>query len=66
MATIKISDLRSNLSVSPGCQEEFIEVVNNAIARALDARQLQDIRGGFQPSTTKVTPVPIFVGIMVS
>ncbi len=65
MATIKISDLRSNLSVSPDCQEEFIEVVNNAIARALDARQLQDIRGGLQPSTTKVTPVPIFVGIMV-
>lgn len=49
MATIKISDLCSPLPDSIGCQEEFIGAVENAVIRALDARQLQDIRGGIAP-----------------
>lgn len=65
MTTIKISDLHSNLPVSIDCEEEFMGAVDDAITRALDARQLQDIRGGLLPSTPKVKPVPIFVGIMV-
>lgn len=47
MATIKISDLHSSLSISFD-QEEFIEAVSGAVTRALDARQLQDIRGGLE------------------
>lgn len=63
MATIKISDLCSPLSASIGCQEEFIGAVENAVIRAVDARQLQDIRGGLQPPTTEVMlKQPILVG----
>lgn len=65
MATIKISDLRSTPPASID-DKEFIGSVENAITRALDARQLQDIRGGLNPSTPKVTPVPIFVGIIIA
>lgn len=56
MATIKVFDLHSAGSDSESYMnhlaEEFIEAVSNSVIRALDARQLQDIRGGFQPETT--------------
>ncbi len=63
MATIKISDLRSTASI--GC-EEFIGAVENAVTRALDARQLQNVRGGLEFPTTKVAPGPILVGLIAS
>lgn len=50
MATIKISDLRSPLSASISCEEEFTGAVSNAVMRAIEARQLQDIRGGLTPT----------------
>lgn len=65
MASIKISDLDLNLTVSID-DKEFIGAVENAITRALDARQLQDIRGGLEFSTTKVASLPIFVGIIAA
>lgn len=64
MASIKIFDLHSNLRTSVD-SKEFMGAIESAIARALDARQLQNIRGGLQPSITQVTP-PIFVGIILS
>ncbi|MBD1944064.1 hypothetical protein H6F50_17125 [Coleofasciculus sp. FACHB-712] len=63
MASIKIFDLSSPLPASIGRQEEFIGAVENAVIRALEARQLQDIRGGLQPLTTEVMPKqPTLVG----
>lgn len=49
MATIKISDLRSSISASISCEEELTGAVSNAVMRAVEARQLQDIRGGIAP-----------------
>lgn len=80
MATIKISDLRSPLPAFIGCEEEFTGAVENAVVRAVNARQLQDIRGGFKSPTTggiflpnpigeligeMLLPNPIFVGFRV-
>jgi|GEM_PF-6052094 len=47
MATIKLSDLHSTLPTSISNEEEFIGAVSSAVIRALDSRQLQEIRGGF-------------------
>lgn len=58
MATIKISDLLSPLPASIGCEEEFIGAVSSAVTRAIDARQLQDIKGG----TTLAKPPMIYAG----
>ena len=58
MATIKISDLRSPISGSISCEEEFTGAISNAVMRAVEARQLQDIRGGI----TLTKPPIIFAG----
>lgn len=58
MATIKISDLHSHLHTSISSEEEFIEFISNAVIRAIDARQLQDIRGG----VTLAKPTIIYAG----
>lgn len=63
MATIKISDLCSPLPASIGCEEEFIGAVENAVIRALDARQLQHIRGGLKFLTEVRLKPPILVGL---
>lgn len=54
MATIKVFDLplADSENSKHHLAEEFIEAVSNSVIRALDARQLQDIRGGFQSDTT--------------
>lgn len=72
MATIKISDLRS--TVFTNCEEEFVGAVENAVIRAIEARQLENIRGGLETSKPlakpfiEVTPFPIWiwVGILVA
>lgn len=53
MATVKISDLHLSLSASVG-SEEFIEAISSSVTRALDARQLQDIRGGYYSATVPI------------
>lgn len=63
MATIKISDLRSPISTSISCEEEFTGTVSNAVIRAIEARQLQDIRGGITPTKLPIVfagfaPIP--------
>jgi hypothetical protein len=65
MATIKISDLHSTVPISIDSEEEFVEAVKNSTIRALDARQLQDIRGGVEWVIAKI-PCPIIVGIRIS
>lgn len=58
MATIKISDSRSPISTSINCEDEFTGAVSNAVMRVVEARQLQNIRGGI--ALTK--PPVIFAG----
>lgn len=64
MATIKISDLHSTLPISIDSEDEFLEAVKNSTIRALDARQLQDIRGGFVGGFKAKIPGRIFVGLI--
>ena len=56
MATIKVFDLHSAGYDSENCIHhlagEFLEAVSNSVIRSLDARQLQEIRGGFELNTT--------------
>jgi len=66
MATIKISELRSTSPVSIDCEEEFIGAVENAVIRAVEARQLQELRGG-KLSNIGVMPIkkPILMGLPI-
>lgn len=60
MATVKISDLRSPLPAAIDREEEFVGAVSSAVIRALDARQLQEIRGGIylEPIIAGNIPIP--------
>ncbi|AUB35004.1 hypothetical protein COO91_00852 [Nostoc flagelliforme CCNUN1] len=66
MAAIKISDLHSTLLSSISSEEEFIGSVDKAIIRAIDARQLQNTRGGLniKGGLNSSIPTKVLVGFI--